>query len=177
MPKHNPDRPPTDFYPTPEHVTLAILQAESFPGVIWEPACGDGAMVEAMKNFGHENIISTDKYSWGYEETGIDFLLTVRECHHIVTNPPFKLAEKFARHAVEIAKSKVALFLPLVFLESKGRRDFFKSHPPARVHVFVERVTIYPKNYLGERSGRGGTAYAWFVWDKSHRGSPSIHWL
>src|SRR5262245_24374766 len=32
-----------DFFPTPEWATLALMDNESFEGLIWEPACGDGA--------------------------------------------------------------------------------------------------------------------------------------
>ncbi|WP_279356734.1 hypothetical protein [Methylobacterium indicum] len=177
MPKHNPDRPPSDFYPTPDYATTAILQAEPFPGVIWEPACGDGAMVEVMKKFGHERVIPTEKYFWDYGEMGVDFLTSSRDCDHIVTNPPFNLAEEFARHALAVARWKVALFLPLTFLEAEERRGFFKNYPPARVHVFCKRVTLYPKNHSDDSKGRGGRAHAWFVWDKTHIGPSCLCWL
>jgi hypothetical protein len=43
------------------------------------------------------------------------------------------------------------------------RRETFKV-PPARVGVFSERITFYPKGI--EVKGSGTTVYAWFVWDK-----------
>lgn len=36
-------RPDDDFYRTPPEATHALLDRERFDGIIWEPACGDGA--------------------------------------------------------------------------------------------------------------------------------------
>ncbi|GAB7057373.1 hypothetical protein JCM16163A_41220 [Paenibacillus sp. YK5] len=44
-----------DYYPTPPEVTHALMQFLKAEGVldgvwlIWEPACGDGAMSEVLK--------------------------------------------------------------------------------------------------------------------------------
>ena len=47
------DRSKTDFYPTPENVTVAILNYLNLQrGTgIWEPACGEGHMSESMKKW------------------------------------------------------------------------------------------------------------------------------
>jgi hypothetical protein len=47
--------------------------------------------------------------------------------------------------------------------------------PPARVWVFSERITFYPKGV--EMKGSGTTAYAWFVWDKDAASGTELKWF
>ncbi len=41
-----------DFYPTPPDVTIALMEflALSRKSIVWEPACGDGAMSKVMSD-------------------------------------------------------------------------------------------------------------------------------
>ena len=39
------DRRGRDFYATPNWVTEALLRHIRFRGPVWEPCCGDGAMI------------------------------------------------------------------------------------------------------------------------------------
>ena len=74
-------------------------------------------------------------------------------------------AEAFVRAGAQCSKSKFALLLRLAFLEGANRANtIFSRLPPARVWVFSERITFYPRG--AEIKGSGTTAYAWFVWDK-----------
>lgn len=164
-----------DFYPTPEWATYALIDNECFKGDIWECACGDGSMAEVLKETGNE-IISTDLYDRGYGQSGTDFLTSSRRSKNIITNPPFHSAESFVAKGIELAESKFALLLRLAFLESANRANtIFLRNPPSRVWVFSERITFYPKNV--EKKGSGTTAYAWFVWDKSHINGTELKWL
>ena len=157
------DRSGTDFYPTPEWVTRALLDREEFSGKIWEPACGDGAMARVLRSTKCA-VVASDLYDHGYGRSGVDFLRTRRTVPNIVTNPPYHLSEDFVHAALRQATRKVALILRLAFLESGGRyQTIFSTRPPARVHVFSPRVTFYPKH--ATRRGSGTTAYAWFVWE------------
>jgi len=161
--KRRADLDGADFYPTPAWATFALILKEIFHGNIWECACGDGAMSEALK-VGNE-VISTDLYDHGYGNSGVDFLKTDLTADNIVTNPPFHSAENFLLTALPKAKHKVCLLLRLAFLESGARhKNIFTDYAPDRIHVFSERVTFYPKG--AERKGSGTTSYAWFVWDK-----------
>lgn len=164
-----------DFYPTPEWATYALIENENFAGPIWEPACGDGAMSEVLALTGQE-VISSDLYDRGYGEPGIDFLRAEGRAANVVTNPPYHSAEGFLARGLEVADCKVALLLRLAFLEGSNRqRTIFSQTPPARVWVFSERITFYPKGV--QRAGSGTVAYAWFVWDKGHRGDTALRWL
>ncbi len=164
-----------DFYPTPRWATFALIDNERFKGDIWECACGDGAMSKVLED-ASPTIHSSDLYDRGYGEIGQDFLASRRRHANIVTNPPFNSAEGFVASGLRLAERKFALLLRLAFLEGANRaRTIFHVHPPARVWVFSERITFYPKNV--EVKGSGTTAYAWFVWDKDAPGSTELRWL
>lgn len=73
-----------------------------------------------------------------------DFLTCDREfAGDIITNPPYKLALPFVKHALDCVKdgSKVAMFLRIQFLEGIERQRFFADNPPHTVYVFSKRVS------------------------------------
>jgi hypothetical protein len=184
-------RDPHDFYVTPPGVLSALLRVEPFPGTIWEPSCGSGDLVRQMREHGLPHVYATDLIDRGFGLGGVDFLSKTanhREFDHIITNPPYRLATNFADIANEWARYKVAMLLDLTFLSSSIRADFFERLPPARIWVFRQRITMYTPATLARRkeearAGKrtrvaGGTrAFAWYVWDKTHKGRPTIDWL
>ena len=170
-----------DFYPTPRRGTEALLAVESFSGSIWEPACGDGAISDVLDEYYPGQVWSTDLVARGYGLDEVDFLgpcAPANSVDHIITNPPFKYAEKFAELALIRARSKVALLLRLSWLEGAKRRKLFESTPLARVWVFSSRLSIGRGAARDMGKGGGGMiAFAWFVWDKEHKGPPVLGWL
>lgn len=170
-------RPKDDFYPTPPEIPEALLEVEtSWPSLsVWEPACGKGHISKVLQEHGF-GVISTDLNDYGYGHTGIDFLATsTARAPVIITNPPFKLAQLFAEHALALGVQKLALFGRLAFLESKGRRAFFETSPLRKVWVFSRRVHLTRR---GEKPRGGGMiAFAWFVWQAGYEGEPTIGWL
>lgn len=164
-----------DFFPTPRWATFALLDNEKFSGLIWECACGDGAMARVLKEHGHE-VDSSDLYKRGYGNSGVDFLSSKRVADNIVTNPPYNSAEAFVAQGTKLSRNKFALLLRLAFLEGANRANtIFTKTPPSRVWVFSERITFYPANV--EATGSGTTAYAWFVWDKHAPKRTELRWL
>lgn len=168
-----------DIYPTPEWCTEALFSVESFEGSFWEPACGDGAIIQVASEYLEEgtHIIATDLHDHGYGIAGVDFLKTNIQVDNIVTNPPYNIANEFTLHALSLAQKKVALLVRLAFLEGQERyKEIFEVTPPARVWVFSERITMY-KKYAEDKSGSGTTAYAWVVWEKEHEGPTELKWI
>lgn len=164
-----------DFYPTPEWGTRALLRHIDFSGPILEPCCGDGAMADVLKETGQQ-VVSSDVVNRGYGETR-DFL-DIREPHaNIVTNPPFNVAEALLAHALALAEQKVCFLLRTAFLESRRRYGaFYKLTPPAKLLIFTERLSMYPKGH--DVNGGGTTSYAWFIWDKlDDSGVTAIEWI
>lgn len=178
----SPDREPDDFYPTPPEGTRALLALERFdpitPGhFVWEPACGDGAMSRELMRAGYP-VLSTDLIDRGFGTAGIDFLAhEASEVDHVVTNPPFKLAEEFAAHALAVVPGKVALLCRLAWLEGSRRRCLFESTNLSRVLVFSRRLKMQRGRQATDQDGAGMVAFAWYIWDRVSTGEPRITFI
>jgi hypothetical protein len=92
-----------DVYETPPDAVDALLRIERLPHRIWEPACGPGAIVLALRAAGF-SVRATDIADYGCPNSTarIDFLLerTAADCEAILTNPPYRLAAEFVTHAL-----------------------------------------------------------------------------
>jgi hypothetical protein len=158
-----------DFYPTPPEVTEALWLAENkylgkkgLPAVIWEPACGDGAICKALERHDHD-VVATDLVYRGYGHGEIDFLKRKslpKEApdEYIITNPPFNLAAQFIDHALGTLKvSYLALLLKSTFFHADGRMALYERFTPS---------VIYPLTWRPDFMGLGAPTMecAWFVW-------------
>jgi hypothetical protein len=166
-----------DLYETPACAVAALQEAEQLPEVIWEPACGHGAIVKPLRAAGHK-VYATDLVDYGLEdsESGVDFLM---ECAPsfavgaIVTNPPFKLADQFVRHALLLCP-RVIMLLRLAFIESERRRDILDSGLLARIHVFRNRLPMMHRDGWDGPIATSATPFAWFIWEWGHTGPAAI---
>ena len=167
-----------DLYETPVEATLALLEVEPLPHSLWEPACGLGAMVRPLRAAGHR-VIATDLVDYrspDQDSTGRDFLserAAPDGVQAIVTNPPFKIADGFVRHALNLCP-RVVMLLRLAFLESERRSDILDGGQLARVYVFRNRLPMMHRAGWTGRKATNATAFAWFVWDRTHRGPPTL---
>jgi hypothetical protein len=164
-----------DLYETPACAVRALLAVEEIPsGTIWEPACGPGAIVRVLRAAGHE-VWATDLVDYASPDQdahGIDFLmesLAPDSIGSIVTNPPFKLADEFVRHALLICPH-VYMLLRLAFLESERRSEILDNGWLRRVYVFRERLPMMHRAGWNGPRASSALAFAWFVWDRKHRG-------
>lgn len=164
-----------DFYSTPAWTTQALLDREKFEGMIWEPACGTGYISEVLKSNGYD-VFSTDLINRLYGDQ-YDFLKYNKQVRNIVTNPPFNLLSEFIEHAKKCASDKIAFFLKTTALEGLKRYDMWidKEFPLARMYQFVSRVNFGKE--AGSHKNGGMMAFAWFVWDRQHKGPATIHWI
>lgn len=171
-----------DFFPTPPWATRALCEHVIGLGghIAWDPACGDGAMYRPLGEYA-DAVAASDVHNYGWDHVVHDFLQPylpdgVGAAEWIVTNPPFRLAEQFAMRALQIAEIGVALFVRSVFTEGVGRYErLFRSHPPAAVAQFTERVPIV-KGRL-DRQASSATAYAWFVWTRQPVKTTGFAWI
>jgi hypothetical protein len=63
-----------DFYPTPPWVIAALAEHVDLRGLtVWEPACGDGRMVEALRQQGCARVYASDIVDYGAGQV-FDFL-------------------------------------------------------------------------------------------------------
>ena len=84
------------------------------------------------------------------------------------------------KKALQIAKNKVAMLLPIQYLSSKERyTELFKANPPKCVYVYVERVTIAKNGDFATyaRAGTNKEIYAWYVWEKGYNGETVLKWI
>ena len=178
---HTPkDRQENDYYATEPKAMELLLAEEKFSPVVWECACGEGHLSKVLESHGYK-VLSTDLVYRGFGcAEPFDFLKDeLRDFDgDIITNPPYKYALEFVEKALSVVRSgrKVAMFLKLQFLEGKSRKQFFTQNPPKTVYVSSSRLLCALNGNFEEDAPRA-VAYAWFLWEKGFRGSPSIKWI
>jgi hypothetical protein len=151
------DRPATDFYPTPPAATQALIDFLTLPKelTIWEPACGDGRMVDVLQGNGY-TVRGTDI------QGGANFLET-KECPEsfIITNPPFCVAEEFIRHANKLKpKCGFAFLLKSQYWHAAKRLNLFREIRPQ----FVLPLAWRPDFLFKEKGGSPTMDVLWTVW-------------
>jgi hypothetical protein len=160
------NREADDFYPTPPEATLSLLAIERFERRIWEPACGDGAISQVLVDRGFD-VVSSDLVDRGYGTPRVDFLMERKLlAPDVITNPPFKNAEQFVRHALDLGARKVAMLMRLAWLEGSARKRLFDTTPLARVHISSRRLTLLRGGDEAVRGKGSMIAFAWFVWER-----------
>ena len=145
------ERGSADFYASPYAALPPLLVAEGkrLPKILWEPSCGNGALVLPLRNRGY-TVHATDINDWNCpdSESGVDFLsdYAVRSAadfepgiQGIVTNPPFNIIERYVERATTLSPY-VALLCRLAFLESEGRMKWWREVGLRRVHLIAERL-------------------------------------
>lgn len=146
-----------DFYPTPPEVTFALLNFLNIPKnkIIWEPACGEMDMANAMQQSGY-SVVATDII------LGQDFLTAAPPpCDWIITNPPFGISDKFIQRCAEHGKP-FALLLKSQYWRAKKRRDLFEKIKP----TFVCPLTWRPDFQFKKHEKRHSPLMdvQWCVW-------------
>ena len=166
-----------DLYETPPVAVHALLKVEPLVGRIWEPACGPGAIVRVLRDAGHD-VVATDIKNYGCPDARCVDFLGAQKCSFadiILTNPPYRLANKFVRHALKLTP-RVVMLLPLRFLEGAGRSDILDGGQLARVYVFRNRLPMMHRHgWRGAKIKSGAIAFAWFLWNREHSGPATIH--
>jgi hypothetical protein len=185
-----------DFYSThPKSVNTFIDTAcanfdikynfETWP--IWECAAGSGNISKQLLKYKHFKlgtpwkVISTDLVDRGFCKFGVDFLdqknLPDDTINTIITNPPYKYAEEFIRHAHTFPVNMIIMYLKLTFLEGIKRYKLFKDFKPSYIYLHSSRQACDPQG-REDFVNSGATAYAWFVWlPKSNIKNTSLLWL
>jgi hypothetical protein len=165
-----------DLYETPPVAIEALLRHERLPHHLWDPCCGPGNIVNVLRAAGHE-VIASDLVDYG-DPTHFyrrDFLMERKApdgCEGVVMNPPFKLAEEFIAHALDLSPLVIAL-LRLAFMESERRTPILEGRGLARIHVFRRRLPMMHRAGWEGRKANSGMAFCWMVYDQTQNG-PTI---
>lgn len=190
-----------NLYETPPEAMHALLALEAFdqPTVIWEPACGRGAILRPLQAAGRD-VVFTDlvdyetanadgelqevgdflETRWSDDEQGIRGpwrgALWTGDRPSIVTNPPYGEAlNAFVAHALrEHRPPKMALLLNLNFLcgfNDADRNFAMDDCPPARIHVFTRRLPMMHRDGWDGPIASSRMNTAWFVWERDDAGA------
>ena len=173
--EHAQDRWPNDWYIETPASVHALFDTVEFYGAIHDPACGAGNIptIARLRGF---MATGSDLVYRGFGSGDVNFLSDNTRRINIVTNPPYKIAEGFAAHAISVAERKVAVVVRISFLAGQKRRvSLFERHPSSVVVVLSTRPSMPPGGT--DIPAKGGTAdYCWIVWDSNHDGPTEIRW-
>jgi hypothetical protein len=174
------DRAEHDFYATPPEAVKFLLNVEKFDRNIWECASGQNHIADVLREYGY-NVRTSDIVKRTPTTEELDFLSCEDSIWDgsIVSNPPFKSGREFVEKALAFVGEgqKVAMFLPLQFLDGLKRYKLFKVNPPIRIHVFSRRIRCGMNGDFTSNKSGGLQSYAWFVWEKGYQGKPEIDWI
>lgn len=183
------DRIDRDAYMTPAWPTQRLCEEIIGPrlpkgSIVWEPAAGNGQMVEALESRGLVAIASdiSEPDRPGPITRGSnrlilgDFLsdnFLPFDFDAIITNPPYKngLAERFVRRALDLGQRRralVAMLLKVDFDSAKTRADIFRDHPAWGMRVvLLDRIEWFEPELREDGTVSPGSSenHAWFVWD------------
>ena len=177
-----------------------LLEKEKFPVPIWDPCCGMGQSLMAFERAGYarERLMGSDivdrcrgnPLAWQHHvihpqdflatrPTGVDGAwATVFDT--IVMNPPYgggELALRFIRHALKLARRKVAVIASARLLGSAERGGDWLTPElrPTSVYWYSNRPTMPPGDkWLAGEIGRvsgGEIEYVALVWEKDCGGN------
>ena len=172
------EREQHDYYATDPIAINYLFDVEEFNDDIWEPSCWEWNLSIRMTEL-WKNVISSDLIDRNFWQWWIDFL----NCNKtwkwdIITNPPYKFAREFIEKSLELIPdwNKVAMFLRIQFLESKGRYSLWKNTPPKKIYVFSGRMWCAMNNEIWKHS-QSAVPYAWYVWEKWYTWPTVIDWI
>lgn len=161
-----------DFYASPYAALPPLLLAEGrkLPRVLWEPACGNGALVLPLRNR-RFTVRATDIVDRGCPDAGLLDFLTATESFAggIVTNPPFNGSaggiEAFVERAVELSPY-VAIFARLAWFESEGRHHWWRRVGLTRIVKIADRLPMmHREGYEGPKLSNAGQCFGWFIFE------------
>lgn len=183
------ERNPDDSYDTPPALALSICAALRpllpIPTDVLEPGCGSGSFLRAIATtWPAASSIGVDirpRVAGAVPRCSVvtaDFLAqrVGPTPGLVVGNPPFLLAEQFARRALSLVahRGHVAFLLRLSFLSGEKRLPFWREHPLR----FLVPIAGRP-SFTGDGC-TDASEYAVLCWQRGHDGRgeilPPLEW-
>lgn len=176
-------REKNDYYATNPHSLEIFLDKLKEDNIrlhknIWECACGQGHLSKVLEKNGYI-VQSTDIVDRGYGLGNVDFLKQdISFAGDILTNPPFRYAEKFVEKGMNLLKEGcyLILFLKIQFLEGQVRKKLFEKYSPKYVYVNSKRQ-LCAMNGEFEKYNATAICYCWFIWEKGWKGETIVRWI
>jgi hypothetical protein len=181
-----------DFYPTGQPEAIRALLARDGAriralGGVWEPACGDGALVREIRSTGLPCVASDLIDRQCPDSVVADFFQSTESPRPaIITNPPFNLINArdgkgaWLRHSIALPGWRyMALLLSWDWPAARqnGLGELLDTNPFSYCYLMRWKL-----DFTGE--GSPPQRNAWFVWDRDDRrandGSaprPDFRWM
>lgn len=177
------NRQENDLYCTDPVAVELLMELEQWSRAIpiWECANGLGHLSNKLDELNYA-VIRTDKYDYGIPNCNLlDFLLFKSSNPipmNILTNPPYKYANEFIEKGMEILAEgyKLALFLPIRYLEGKARKHLFTKYPPKTIYVSSSRIKCAINGNFDETKS-SAVCYCWMLWEKGWNGETILKWF
>lgn len=146
-----------DACQTPAYAIDPLLPYLDRSWTIWEPAAGEGLLVDALSDSNFEMIIGSDIL------TGSNFFEFEpdQEWDCIVTNPPFSLKYRWMERCYQLGKP-FALLLPVETLGAKTAQEMFREH--GIEVIFMDKRINFKMPNKGWDGGGAQFPVAWFTW-------------
>ena len=175
-----------DFYPTGQPDAIRALLSRDGDrirnlGPVWEPACGDGALVREIRGAGIP-CCASDLIDRGCPDSWTaDYFTCIKSrAPSIITNPPYNLINardghgRWLRHTLEMPDWRyLALLLSWDWpaARANGLGVLLDSYPFSYCYLMRWKL-----DFTGE--GSPPQRNAWFVWDRDDvRTEPGFRWL
>lgn len=174
---------PHGWYVEPAWCAERLFATERF-ACVWDPASGLGTIPDAAERAGLPAYRS-DIVARVPGTTTLDFLSPKAERHaaawDIVSNPPYHLADEFVRRALKLARSRVAMLLPMTWMNGRKRSRWLQETPLEKIIALTPRPSMPPGEMIlaGHKPQGGRVDYGWFVFSfwATRTVKPTLHWL
>ncbi|MBF5078551.1 hypothetical protein F1642_05150 [Paracoccus sp. NBH48] len=178
LPEH--ERRAEDFYPTGQPEAIRSLFGYDGPRIrdswsVWEPACGDGALVREIRAMGM-TCIASDLVDRGCPDSTIaNFYSATRSpARAIITNPPFceissKGGGRWLRHTLAMPGwDYLALLLSWDWPAGRinGLGQLLDEQPCSWSYLMRWKLDFTGEGNPAQRNG-------WFVWDRRDPRGPT----
>lgn len=183
------ERPDDDHYRSPPECMRALASVVDLSAGMHEFCAGDGILAAAAADVlgaGAVTASTIDPPARSFFPVDRADFLAQRHLirPHLVTNPPYsklhgrrlpkaRAATRLIRHALQLlidagdGAGLLCCLLDLRFALSEERNrpgGLLYDYPPAEIHAFQDRVTMYPPIAAGTTQTGGTQAFAWFIW-------------
>lgn len=170
-----PARNGPDYWPTPPCLLAALtshLLPSIPPGRIWEPACGDGRLAEAMRAAGR-NVVATD----AYRIPALNFLHDAPpdpKLVALVTNAPFNRLNEFITRALQHHDSGMVQDAVLLL---RGDHPMAQKRAPLLRRAHSLWYCCWRPRWIEHSTTPPRWSFIWAHWKREYKGPPRAYWL
>jgi hypothetical protein len=170
-----PKRMGPDSWPTPACLITALINdvLPALPvGPVWDPACGTGGIVTALRNAGRQ-VLANDLWS-DNPAARRDFLIDDpprTDLAAIVRNPPFVLLDEFITRGLEHLEAGITQSLVLLL-----RNDHLtaKSRAAMLGRASEIRMCVWRPRWIADSTTSPRWSFCWVTWHWDYLGPPAF---